>query len=95
MGSRTLAEHRHVARPKLLRDMVLPDCNGDALAREIRSFYPSLPLVIASGRGQEDLRLLFKGVPQISLVSKPYTAKGLIAALRAIGIRCNFPQSNT
>jgi PAS domain S-box-containing protein len=67
-------------------DIGLPDRNGDALVREIRSIYPSLPVVIASGRGQEDLRVLFKDAPLISVVSKPYTADSLIAALRVVGI---------
>jgi PAS domain S-box-containing protein len=69
-------------------DVGLPDRGGDALVREIRSTYPTLPLVVASGRGRDDLRLLFKDVTILSVVSKPYTADGLITALRAVGIRC-------
>ena len=68
-------------------DIGLPDRSGDALVREIRSLYPTLPLVVASGRGREDLQLLFAGVPRLSVVSKPYTADGLTAALRAVSIR--------
>jgi PAS domain S-box-containing protein len=68
-------------------DIGLPDRSGDALVREIRSMYPSLPLVAASGRSREDLQLLFKDVPLIRVVSKPYTAEGLTTALRAFGLR--------
>ena len=67
-------------------DVAVPDRNGDALIREMRSLYPSLPLLLASGRGQEDLQLLFKDVPLTSVVRKPYTAEGLMAALRGFGI---------
>jgi CheY-like chemotaxis protein len=67
-------------------DVGLPDRNGDALVDEIRAIYPSLPLVIASGREQDNVRSLFKDVPLISFVNKPYTADALIAALRGVGI---------
>ena len=68
-------------------DLGLPDRKGDALVHEIRAIYPSLPIVIASGGGQENLRSLFKDLPLISVVNKPYTADELKAALRAVGIR--------
>ena len=68
-------------------DLGLPDRDGAALIPEIRSIYPSLPIVIASGQGGVDLRKQFKDLSSISFVSKPYTADGLRAALRAIGIR--------
>jgi CheY-like chemotaxis protein len=69
-------------------DMGLPDRKGDVLVREVRSIYPSLPVVIASGQGNEELRQLFKDVALITFVSKPYTSEELKAAVRAIGIRC-------
>jgi PAS domain S-box-containing protein len=68
-------------------DVGLPDRKGDALVHEIRTIYPSLPIIIASGHGQESLRSLFKDVPLIAIVNKPYTADGLKAALRTVGIR--------
>jgi len=67
-------------------DLGLPDRSGDALIAELRSIYPSMPVIIASGRGADDLRERFKGIPSISFVSKPYNAEGLRAAMRAIGI---------
>jgi len=68
-------------------DIGLPDRSGESLVREIRSIYPTLPLVVASGRGRKDLQLLFKDVAMLSVVSKPYTADGLTGALRAVGVR--------
>jgi PAS domain S-box-containing protein len=70
-------------------DMVLPDRRGDALVTEIRSLYPSLPIVIASGLGKDELRRVFKDAPSITFVSKPYTAGELRSALRALHIRCS------
>ena len=72
----------------LVVDMGLPDRKGDALVREVRSMYPSLPIVVASGQGREELRQLFKDMASITFVKKPYTSEDLKAAIRAIGIRC-------
>ena len=67
-------------------DMGLPDRKGDALVREIRSIYPPLPIVIASGQGKDHLLRLFEDMNSITFLSKPYTANQLCGALRAIGI---------
>jgi PAS domain S-box-containing protein len=69
-------------------DMGLPDSKGDTLVREVRSIYPSLPIVIASGQGKDDVREMFKGMISVAVVNKPYTADELKAAIRTIGIRC-------
>ncbi len=68
-------------------DLGLPDRTGGALISEIRSIYPSLPVIIASGQGAAALRDQFKDLPSISFVSKPYSAGQLRAAIRAVGIR--------
>lgn len=67
-------------------DLGLPDRSGDALIAELRSIYPSIPIIIASGQGMNDLRKRFKGIPSIGFVSKPYNAEGLRAAMHAIGL---------
>jgi len=72
----------------LVVDMGLPDRKGDALVQEVRSIYPTLPIVIASGQGRQALQQLFKDVANLTFVNKPYTSDELKAAIRAIGIRC-------
>jgi PAS domain S-box-containing protein len=72
-----------------LIDMALPDRDGESLVKEIRTFYPSLPLIIASGRSHEELRTSFKEVPLIAIVNKPYTARDLMVALRRLGVPCS------
>ena len=52
-------------------DLGLPDRKGDALVHEIRTIYPSLPIVIASGGGQEKLRSLFNDVQSGAGLSAP------------------------
>ena len=71
----------------IIIDLGLPDRTGDDLVREVRSMYPSLPIVIASGAGTADMRSRLKDA-SISYVHKPYTALELCNALRAVGIRC-------
>ena len=72
----------------LVVDMGLPDRKGDALVQEVRSIYPTLPIVIASGQGRQELRQIFKDMASIAFVSKPYSSEELKTAIRAIGIRC-------
>ncbi len=67
-------------------DMGLPDRRGEDLVREIRSIYPSLPIIIASGQATAQLRSLFPDLDSISFVAKPYTDEQLRAALRNSGI---------
>jgi PAS domain S-box-containing protein len=69
-------------------DLGLPDRPGDVLVREIRSLFPAMPVVLASGAHQVELQTLAKEQPQIAIVGKPYTAQTLIAALRSLGIHC-------
>jgi DNA-binding response OmpR family regulator len=69
-------------------DMGLPDSKGDALIREVRSIYPSLPIVVASGQGAAEMRAMFKGMISVAFVNKPYTGDELKTAIRTIGIRC-------
>jgi CheY-like chemotaxis protein len=67
-------------------DMGLPDRKGEDLVREIRSIYPSLPVIIASGQATSHLRSVFPDLDSISFVAKPYTDEQLRAALRNSGI---------
>jgi PAS domain S-box-containing protein len=67
-------------------DIGLPDRKGDDLVREIRSRDSSLPIIVASGQGTENVRELFRYEKQIAFVSKPYVANDLYAALRELRI---------
>jgi PAS domain S-box-containing protein len=69
-------------------DMGLPDSKGDVLVREVRSLYPSLPIVIATGQGSADMHETFKGMVSLAILAKPYTSDELKAAIRTLGIRC-------
>ena len=62
-------------------DVGLPDRKGDVLVSEVRAIYPSLPIVIASGYGEDTLRSRFKSDDRITFLGKPYIAEQLRTAL--------------
>jgi PAS domain S-box-containing protein len=69
-------------------DMGLPDSKGDTFIREVRSIYPSMPIVIASGQDAGEMRKTVKGIASVAVVNKPYTSDELKAAIRKVGVRC-------
>jgi signal transduction histidine kinase/DNA-binding response OmpR family regulator len=71
----------------VVMDIGLPDRRGDALVREIRAIHSSLPIIIATGRGANDIRQMFRGEKRMAFVPKPYSAADLYSALRALGVR--------
>ena len=67
-------------------DIGLPDRKGDVLVAEVRAIYPAMPIVIASGYGEEALRERFKSFDRIVVVSKPYVAEQLRSALASLKV---------
>ena len=65
----------------------LPDRPGDVLLREIRTLFPTIPIVLASGAQQANLTQLAEKHTRTAVVSKPYTAQTLLGALRQLGIQ--------
>ena len=67
-------------------DIGLPDAKGDVLITELRTIYPHLPVLIASGQDEVLLRKRLAGQRSLGFLGKPYTDEQLRAALRTIGI---------
>lgn len=74
-------------------DMGLPDRSGDQLAAEMRAQRQTLPILIASGRSERELKDKFVADSRIGVLVKPYTAAMLIGALDALGVRAPSPQA--
>jgi signal transduction histidine kinase/DNA-binding response OmpR family regulator len=68
-------------------DLGLPDAPGDSLVRELRTLYPTLPIVISSGYDKATLQGRFSTEQSIEFLSKPFTAEQLEAAIRDLGIK--------
>lgn len=73
-------------------DMGLPDRSGDQLAGEMRAKLQDLPILIASGRSERELKERFAADKRIGVLTKPYTAAMLIDALAALGVQAPSPQ---
>jgi DNA-binding response OmpR family regulator len=73
-------------------DMGLPDRQGDQLAGEMRAKLANLPILIASGRSERELKDRFASDERIGVLVKPYTAAMLIGALAALGVPAPSPQ---
>jgi CheY-like chemotaxis protein len=65
-------------------DIGLPDKKGDLLAAELRALYPNLPIVIASGYGDSQLRERFAADSKVTFVGKPYAMDDLRRMIQAL-----------
>ena len=71
----------------LIIDLGLPDRTGDQLAAELRDAKVEVPMLIASGRSEREIRDRFANDSRIGILVKPYTASMLIDALEQVGIK--------
>ena len=67
-------------------DINLPDGKGDELAKSLRALKPDLPIVIASGAGDNGLASELKGGAPLAMLSKPYDSDGLRRSLATVGL---------
>jgi len=65
----------------VLLDLGLPDKHGDQLVRDIRQTHPDLPLVVASGEDQFEVKKRLEGYSPIRFLGKPYDLDGLKRAI--------------
>ncbi len=61
----------------VLLDLGLPDKHGDDLVREIRQTHADLPLVVASGEDQVEVKARLEKFAPIRFLGKPYDLDGL------------------
>ncbi len=67
-------------------DLGLPDISGDQLAQKVRTRHTDLPILIASGRSEKELRERFSSDRRTGILGKPYTAAMLVDALASLGV---------
>ena len=67
-------------------DLGLPDRPGDEVAAEIRRALADIPILIASGRSERELKEKFAGDSRVAVMVKPYTGPMLIDALGSLGV---------
>ena len=80
-------------RPDLvLLDLMLPDGSGFDVCRELRA-HSSVPIIILSARGEEADRVIGLELGADDYVVKPFSAREVVARIRAVLRRSGAPQS--
>jgi len=67
-------------------DLGLPDRPGDQVATDMRAIRGDLPVLIASGRSERELKERFVLEGRVGIVVKPFTGPMLLDALEKIGV---------
>ncbi len=92
--ARTAAEAlelgRRVRPDLVLLDLMLPDGSGFDVCRELRAASP-VPIIILSARGEEADRVVGLELGADDYVVKPFSAREVIARIRAVLRRANAP----
>ena len=77
----------------MIVDIGLPDLRGDEVALQARQQRPELPLIIASGYGEDEALAKLQALDGVAFLGKPYTAATVKAALNQVGIGVTVPRS--
>jgi CheY-like chemotaxis protein len=81
-----MAQFEAVAPELAVIDVGLPDARGDVLALRFRALSPDLPIVVASGYDEEELKAKFAADARVAVMPKPYTEDDLARAARSLGL---------
>lgn len=68
----------------LLLDLVLPECDGLEILRELRRLRPTMPVIILTARGDETDRIQGLRAGADDYVVKPFSIKELLARVEAV-----------
>lgn len=87
-GAEALEKIRvHNSMAAVVVDIGLPDTRGEVLAAKIREMAESMPIVIASGHHEDDLRQRFSDTSNMGFIGKPYAGQRLVDTLSTLGVR--------
>jgi CheY-like chemotaxis protein len=67
-------------------DMGLPDRPGQELVADLRKICPSLPIIVASGYGESEVRRRFEAEQRFAFLGKPFEPTTLRAAIDSLGL---------
>jgi DNA-binding response OmpR family regulator len=72
-------------------DLGLPDRPGEELVCELRDLYPTLPIIIASGKGAGAIDGNVRSLANIAFVTKPYNFEDLREAIERFSSGASTP----
>jgi two-component system OmpR family response regulator len=92
-GAAGLAAGLADAYELVVLDLMLPRLDGIEVCRRLRAARPGTPILMLTARGSEDdkVRGLIEGADDY--VTKPFSARELLARVRALGRRAPAPES--
>jgi DNA-binding response OmpR family regulator len=67
-----------------LIDLGLPDLPGEQLVGELRSLYPRMPIIVASGKGPGTIDPSVQSLHDIVILPKPYNFDELQSAIARV-----------
>lgn len=67
-------------------DIGLPDRPGEDLISDLRQLCPDLPIIVASGYGEGELRRKFQAYDRFAFLNKPYERTSLRAAIDSLSL---------
>ncbi|MEZ4366500.1 MAG: response regulator transcription factor [Kofleriaceae bacterium] len=84
-----LGLERGLAEPfdLVLLDLMLPRLDGVEVCRRLRAARPAMPILMLTARGAEDDKVRGLGEGADDYVTKPFSARELLARVRALGRR--------
>jgi DNA-binding response OmpR family regulator len=65
-------------------DLGLPDRPGEELVCELRELYPTLPIIIASGKGVDAIDEDVRSLANVAFVTKPYDFERLRVTIERV-----------
>jgi CheY-like chemotaxis protein len=68
-------------------DLGLPDRPGDELVTDVRALRANLPVILATGYADEDVRRRFAQDAFLQIITKPFDPESLVAILTKFGVR--------
>jgi DNA-binding response OmpR family regulator len=71
----------------IVLDLMLPRLDGIAVCRRLRAARPGVPILLLTARGSEDDKVRGLGEGADDYVTKPFSARELLARVRALGRR--------
>ena len=94
VGDGVLAVEAGLAAPfeLVVLDVMLPRLDGIEVCRRLRAARPGLPILMLTARGSEDDKVRGLGEGADDYVTKPFSARELLARVRALGRRAVAPE---
>ncbi|MCE1202989.1 MAG: PAS domain S-box protein [Holophagaceae bacterium] len=93
-GEEALAFLRHgPAWDVVILDQNMPEMNGLETLRRLRSLQPELPVVVATGFADEQLRGSLASIPKVVLLPKPYSINEIQGCFSDVSLGLQAPSS--